>query len=291
MFNQPKYLIGFCTFSIFWESQNVEKAYKNSKFNRLNQMKPTLKIEGEYRYWEQGEGQPIIVLHGLMGDLSNFDSLFRYFSENGYKVIIPQLPLYTLPILRTNVKNLAKFVRDFLDFKQIKKAVLLGNSLGGHVALYFTKYSQRYVKALVLTGSSGLYEKSLGSTYPKRGDREYIRNKISEVFYDPAVTTDELVDTIMETISDRMKVIKILALAKSAIRHNMAEDLPEMNVPACIIWGRDDMVTPPEVAEDFNKLLPDSDIFWVEKCGHAAMMEHPELFNQILHDWFKVRGI
>jgi pimeloyl-ACP methyl ester carboxylesterase len=254
-------------------------------------MKPTLKKEGIYSYWEAGEGQPIIVLHGLMGDLSNFDGVFRFFPKHGYKVIIPQLPVYTLPIIKTNLKNIAKYVRDFLDFKDLKDVVLLGNSMGGHIALIFAKYSLKYVKAMVLTGSSGLYEKSMGSTYPKRGDKEYIRKKVEEVFYDPAIATDELVDTIMDTVNDRNKVIRTLALAKSAIRHNMADDLPIMDVPSCIIWGKNDLVTPPEVAEDFNKLLPDSDLFWIDKCGHAAMMEHPDEFNEVLLKWFKERAI
>jgi len=254
-------------------------------------MKPELKIEGDFSYWEQGEGQPIIVLHGLMGDLSNFNDLLDYFSANGYRVIIPQLPVYSLPILKTNVKNLSKFLRDFIVFKQLKDVVLLGNSLGGHIALYFTKYSSKNVKAMVLTGSSGLYEKSLGNTYPKRGDRDYIKNKVAEVFYDPNVASDELVNIIMDTISDRMKVIKILALAKSAIRHNMGDDLPHINVPSCIIWGKNDLVTPPEVALDFHKLLPDSDLYWIDKCGHAPMMEQSKEFNSILHSWFKSRNI
>ena len=254
-------------------------------------MQPTLKTEGGFSYWEQGEGQTILVLHGLMGDLSNFDGVFKYFPEQGYRVIIPRLPIYSLPVLKTNVKNLAEFVLEFLKFMELKKVILLGNSLGGHIALFFSKYYLEYVNALVLTGSSGLYEKSMGSTYPKRGNKEYIKKKVEEVFYDPAVATDELVNTIMADVNDRHKVLRTLSLAKSAIRHNMADDLPKMNVPACIIWGKNDLVTPPEVAEDFHRLLPDSDLYWVDKCGHAAMMEHPDLFNEILHNWFKERGI
>jgi 2-hydroxy-6-oxonona-2,4-dienedioate hydrolase len=69
----------------------------------------------------------------------------------------------------------------------------------------------------------------------------------------------------------------------------MAKDLPSMKTPTCIIWGENDSVTPPKVAKEFHELLPDSDLFWIEKCGHAAMMEHPDLFNEILHAWIQKR--
>lgn len=247
--------------------------------------------EGKFRYAEAGEGQPIIVLHGLMGALSNFDGVFNHFSKNGYRVIIPELPIYTLPLLKTNVRNLSKFLKEFMVFKNIDSAILLGNSLGGHIALYFTKLNLKNVDGLILAGSSGLYEKSMGDTYPKRGDYEYIKRKTEEVFYRPEVATKELVDTIFETVNDRSRVIKTLAIAKSAIRHNMAKDLPDMDTPACIIWGRNDNVTPPEVAEEFNKLLPDADLFWLDKCGHAPMMEHPDEFNAILEKWLQARNL
>ncbi|MCH2034827.1 MAG: alpha/beta hydrolase [Tenacibaculum sp.] len=250
-----------------------------------------LKREDKFTYAEAGEGKAIIVLHGLMGALSNFDATFKHFSENGYKVLIPELPLYTLPILKTNVKNLAKFLHDFIEFKQLKDVVLLGNSLGGHIALYYIKHYPQDVSALVLTGSSGLYENSMGNNYPRRGDKEFVRTKTQEVFYDKSIATDELVDQVYDVINDRNTLVKTLAIAKSAVRHNMANDLPNMSQPTCIIWGKNDTVTPPEVAEDFHKLLPDSDLFWVEKCGHAAMMEHPEEFNQILEEWFKKRNL
>lgn len=250
-----------------------------------------LKTEGKFTYAEAGEGTPIIVLHGLMGALSNFDATFQYFSKNGYKVLIPELPLYTLPLIKTNVRNLAKFLHDFIEFKQLKKAVLLGNSLGGHIALYYTKHFPEDVGSLVLTGSSGLYEKAMGDSYPKRGNYEYIEQKTKDVFYDPKIATKELIDQVYKIVNNRNSVIKTLAIAKSAIRHNMAGDLPNMDQPSCIIWGKQDNVTPPEVAEDFHKLLPDSDLFWIDKCGHAAMMERPEEFNKILHDWFLSRSI
>lgn len=247
--------------------------------------------DGKYSYVEAGEGQPIIVLHGLMGALSNFDGVLNYFSEKGYKVIIPELPIYKLPLLKTNVKNLSKFLNDFMAYKKIDKAVLLGNSLGGHIALYFTKLNPNSVAGIVLAGSSGLYEKSMGDTYPKRGNYEYIKAKVQEVFYDPEIATKEVVDGIFASVNDRVRVIKTLAIAKSAIRHNMAKDLPTMYTPACIIWGKNDPVTPPEVAVDFQKLLPNADLYWIDKCGHAPMMEHPDEFNKILENWLKERNL
>lgn len=250
-----------------------------------------LTTEGKFTYAEAGEGPTIIILHGLMGALSNFDSTFNHFSSNGYKVLIPELPLYTLPLIKTNVKNLANFLKSFLEHKKIDEAILLGNSLGGHIALYFTKHYPEKVSALVLTGSSGLYENAMGGSFPKRGNYEFIEQKARDVFYDPAIATKELVDDVFNTVNDRVKALKTLSIAKSAIRHNMAEDLPDMKQPTCLIWGKQDGVTPPEVAKDFNKLLPDSDLFWIDKCGHAAMMERPEEFNQILENWFTSRNI
>lgn len=131
----------------------------------------------------------------------------------------------------------------------------------------------------------------MGGGYTKRGDYEVIKKKAQEVFYDPAVATKEIVDEVYETVNDRNKLVKTLAIAKSAIRHNMGKDLPKLILPVCIIWGKNDTVTPPEVAIEFNQLLPNSDLFWIDKCGHAAMMEHPEEFNQILHKWLTDKNL
>ncbi len=248
-------------------------------------MKYTLKKEGDYSYLESGTGTPLIILHGLMGNLSNFDGVFDHFSDLGYQVIMPELPLYSMPILKTNVKSLSKFIKDFVKHKGLDQYILMGNSLGGHIALFHTKLNPKNVIGLVLTGSSGLYENSMGESYPKRGDYEYIKKKTQDVFYDPEIATKKVVDDVFETLNNRNRLIRTIAIAKSAIRHNMAKDLPKMNVPTCLIWGKNDTVTPPDVAEEFHKLLPNSELHWIDKCGHAPMMERPEEFNISLEPW------
>ena len=172
-----------------------------------------------------------------------------------------------------------------------KNIVLIGNSLGGHVGLIFSKLYPKLVKGIVLTGSSGLYENSMGDSYPKREDYNFIKKKTQEVFYSPEIATKEIVDEIFETVNDRKKLIKILAMAKSAIRHNMSSDLPKIINETAIIWGKNDTVTPPDVGVEFNNLMPNSELFWIDKCGHAPMMEHPHKFNKILIDWLKSKNI
>ena len=250
-----------------------------------------LKKEGKFTYSEIGEGRPIIILHGLMGGLSNFDGVIKVFSQNGYKLVLPQLPIYSQSLLNTNVKSFSKFLKDFIAFKNYKDVILLGNSLGGHIGLYYTKHFAERVSGLVITGSSGLYESAMGSGYTKRSDYNVIKAKAEEVFYDPAVATKEIVDDVFATVNDRDKLVKILAIAKSAIRHNMAKDLPKMATPTCIIWGKNDIVTPPNVAEEFHSLLPNSELYWIDKCGHAPMMEYPKRFNEILIEWLEKTGL
>lgn len=244
----------------------------------------------KFRYVESGTGQPIIILHGLMGGLSNFSGVMNHFPGKKYHVIIPELPVYSLPILDTSVKSLSNYLYKFISFRKLSDIILLGNSLGGHVGLLFIKSYPKLVKGLVLTGSSGLYENNMGDGYPKRGDYEYIKKKSEAVFFDPKIASKEIVDRVFESVNDRNKLLRTLALAKSAIRHNMANELPKIKTPTAIIWGKQDIVTPPSVAKEFHELLPNSNLYWIDKCGHAPMMEHPQKFNTILENWLEARN-
>lgn len=247
-------------------------------------MEYEVKREGGFEYIEHGEGPILLSLHGLFGALSNFKELFDYFSKK-YRVVIPIMPIYTRPVIDTNVKSLGKYVHKFITFKGFDKLHILGNSLGGHVALIYTaKYFEK-VQSMILTGSSGLYENTFGGTFPRREDYNFIKEKVAVTFYDAKHATKELVDECFELVNDRGRLVRILAIAKSAIRHNMAKELPHIHVPTCLIWGKNDIITPPEVAEEFHELLPNSELFWIDLCGHAPMMEHPQEFNTVLDEW------
>lgn len=242
------------------------------------------KRAGKFSYIEEGAGHPLILLHGLMGRLSNFNETIAHFSSR-YRVLVPALPMYELPLLKTNVRSFARHLHDFIEALGLRQVTLVGNSLGGHIALVYGKQHPERLHSVVLTGSSGLYENTMGSSFPKRRNIEYVRKKALEVFYDPHMVTDEMVEELFGIINERNKIIKTLAVAKSAIRHNMAKELPGFRMPFCIIWGADDKVTPPEVAREFHQLLPYSDLYWIEHCGHAPMMEQPAAFNAILERW------
>lgn len=249
-------------------------------------MQYNIRQHDKFRYLEEGEGEPLVLLHGLFGALSNFQDLIEYFRQH-YKVIVPMLPLFELDILHTTVGGLAKHVHKFIEARGYENVNLLGNSLGGHVALVHVLKNPQKIKSLTLTGSSGLFENAMGDTYPRRGDYEYIKKKTEVTFYDPAMASKELVDEVFEITRNRLKVIKIIALAKSAIRNNLGEELKNIKQPTLLIWGNNDTITPPFVAREFQSLIPNSELHFIDKCGHAPMMERPQEFNQILHKFLE----
>ena len=247
-------------------------------------MQYEIKQSGKFKYVMEGQGDSLILLHGLFGALSNFKDLVDFFKEK-YTVYIPMLPLYDLTNLDTSVSGLAKHVSKFIEMKNLTNVHLLGNSLGGHIALvYALKHSDR-VKTITLTGSSGLFENGMGETYPKRGDKDYIRKKVELTFYDAKSASQELVDEVYNIVNNRLKAVKIIYLAKSAIRHHLGDELQNIKQPVCLIWGKNDTITPPMVAEEFKKLLPNSELHWIDQCGHAPMMEVPTEFNAIFSEF------
>jgi pimeloyl-ACP methyl ester carboxylesterase len=237
-----------------------------------------------FKYVDEGQGPVLLLLHGLFGALSNWEGVVSRFSKN-FRVLIPMLPIYEMPIKEAGLEGLQKFVEDFVAFQKLEKMIIMGNSLGGHVALLYTLANPEKVTKLILTGSSGLFEDSMGGSYPKRGNYDYIRERVAYTFYDPNVATKDLVDEVFDTTKSIPKCMRIVAIAKSAQRHNMADQIPKITAPTLLVWGLNDTITPPIVAHEFNRLIPHSQLRFIDKCCHAPMMEHPEKFNELVEDF------
>lgn len=245
------------------------------------------KQEGRFKYIESGGGEEtLLLLHGLFGALSNFESIIAYFGGR-YNVVVPILPIMELPLRKLSVMGLVEYVADLVEYKGFEDVHVLGNSLGGHVALLYVLQHPKKVRSVILTGSSGLFESAMGTTFPKRGDKEFIRKKTQGTFYRPEVATEALIDEVYDTVNDRNKAIRVIATAKSAVRHNLGDNLNQITVPVLLVWGKDDQITPAFVGEKFHELLPDSRLFLIDECGHAPMMEHPELFNRHLEEFLQ----
>lgn len=246
----------------------------------------TIRQKDKYEYIEEGpdDGEVLLLLHGLFGTASNFDETIHYF-KNRYKIYLPILPIFEMSVRKLSVYSLMQYVREFVEYFQIKKPHIIGNSLGGHIALLYVLEYLDDVSTMTLTGSSGLYENSFGSTFPRRGDKDFIRNKINLTFYDNEIVTEEMVDEIYDITSDTRKCLSMVKTAKSAIRHNVGDQLYKITIPSLLVWGKQDTITPPFVAEEFHEKLPQARLDFIDKCGHAPMLETPEEFNKILEDF------
>lgn len=247
-------------------------------------MNYTIQEKNGFRFVDEGEGDVLLLLHGLFGALSNWDSVITTFS-NRYRVVIPLLPIYEMPLRQASLEGLVAFIEKFVVQQDLHGMTLLGNSLGGHLAILYAFKNPDQVRGLVLTGSSGLFENGMGGSFPKRGSYDYVAERVAYTFYDPAVASKELIDEVFEITSSIPKCMSIVAIAKSAQSNNVAKDLYKIQVPTLLVWGLNDTITPAEVGHEFNRLIVNSELYFIDKCCHAPMMEVPSRFNELLDDW------
>lgn len=249
-------------------------------------MKQLVHQEGKFNFIDQGQGEILLLLHGLFGALSNWDGVVRRFKDR-YRVLIPLLPINEMPLKQAGLEGLVKFVEEFVEWKELRDIAIMGNSLGGHLAIIYALNRPEYIKRLILTGSSGLFENSMGGSFPKRGNYEYIKERVEYTFYHPKTATKEYVDEVFETTTSIPKAMRIVAIAKSAQRNNMAKEIGNIKTPTLLIWGLNDTITPPMVAHEFARLIPNSKLRFIDKCCHAPMMEHPDKFGDLLEEFLQ----
>jgi 2-hydroxy-6-oxonona-2,4-dienedioate hydrolase len=228
--------------------------------------------------------QHLLLLHGMLGNPGQWDASSRAASHD-WNVMSPDLPLLEVDPGNSAIDQLAARMVHLMDRAGMDRAVVGGNSLGGHIA---TRMALRYpdrVSGLVLTGSSGLFERGMEKSVPRRPTEDYIRHKMRDVFYAPGHCTTELIRHVHGVLSDLRRVVRILRIAACAKRDSLRDLLPAVTCPALLVWGRDDLVTPPSAAVEFERLLPDARLHFLAECGHVPMVEQPEAFNTLMMEF------
>ena len=244
------------------------------------------KTSPECRWLERGEGDAVVLLHGLMGAMEHWEPTIDVLGEM-CRAIAPALPIFDPALSEPSVPELGRQIVRLLDGLGIDGAVVGGNSLGGHVALELALRRPDRVTGIILSGSSGLFERGFTRNVPHVPTADYVRTKMEEIFYDPALVTPEWVAAVRHLVTTRATALRVLQFARAAKRHNLEADLPRLAVPTLLVWGKDDRVTPADVAERFHALIPDSELVFITNCGHAPMLERPEAFTEIVEEWLR----
>ncbi|WP_312556482.1 alpha/beta fold hydrolase [Empedobacter brevis] len=230
------------------------------------------------------KNKDIILLHGLFGSLSNWEDVIKNL-EKDYNVFTPTLPLFSNQLKRNSLQSLIHFLEDYIEANHIHHPILIGNSLGGHLALLYALAHPTLVNKLILAGSSGLYENNLQASFVRIRDYNYIKNKVEEIFEAKDVVTKELVDDVFSTANTPAKALSIISIARDAKRQNLKHLLHKINQPVLLVWGKQDIVTPPDVAEEFYTHLPNARLAFIDRCGHVPMMEQPVIFNEYINQF------
>lgn len=221
----------------------------------------------------------ILIIHGLFGGLSNFEKTIIELSHS-YRVLLPRLPFFEQDGLQ-KTEQLRDYIFSFLDFIGIESNIhLLGNSLGGQLAILLYDYNPKQFSSIILTGSAGLMENSFGCTIPKRFSENYLEERVKEVFYEKTLDSS-YIQQIQSVITNHDTCLRLLKLARNSKKTNIEKALPNIKIPVYLIWGANDQITPPESAYLFKEKIQSSKLDFIDKCGHAPMMEHPKQFAHL----------
>jgi len=229
----------------------------------------------------------LMLLHGMFGQSDNWRSCAVRLARH-WRVIAPDLPVLDLPLGDTGVRSLVDHVEKLLDRESIDRVVIAGNSLGGHIALSLALRHPRRVAALVLAGSSGLFKRGFEAVVPRRPSREWVRLKIREVFFEDQHASPQLVDEVYGTVTDIRRARKIVRMAKSAKHENLGDNLHRVGCPVLLVWGKEDIITPPAIAHEFKHYIPQAELHFIPRCGHSPNIERPDELSQIVEGFLEL---
>jgi 4,5:9,10-diseco-3-hydroxy-5,9,17-trioxoandrosta-1(10),2-diene-4-oate hydrolase len=252
-------------------------------------------------YHDQGEGPVVLFVHGSGpggSGYSNFKNNFPYFSESGFRTLVPDLLGYGLSSKPTDEKYtlafLVKALHEFIQSLGVPSLSLVGNSLGGAISIQLALSHPHLVDKLVLMAPGGLEEREvymnmpgirsmLRSIFGPEGiTKEGLRKVFSKQLFDPKKVTDDIIDERYQiAITQPQEVFSTSHVP------NLAPELSKLQCPVFALWGMDDQFCPVSGARTIAEFCKKTRVLTLSECGHWVMVEHAALFNRLCVDFLR----
>jgi pimeloyl-ACP methyl ester carboxylesterase len=262
-----------------------------------------LTVEGvRLHYQELGAGHPVICIHGA-GPGASAESNFKLnagaFAEK-FRVILYDMPQYgksaKIVLTEPRLKYNARILNGFLTALAIDKAHIVGNSMGGQVAMKFgIDYPDR-LSRVVIIGSGGVTSifapspvegvKMIARYYKGSGpSRDKLRELLQTILYDASFLTEEIFEERYQASIDPETVELFGTWQPEMPRENLGPDLHKLKAKLLAIWGMDDRFGALDVGLQITRTVPDGRMHIFTKCGHWAQVEHAGEFNRLVVDF------
>lgn len=229
---------------------------------------------GNHIFLERGSGRPLIFCAGLAGSIDNIFEIGLALSES-YRFIVPYLPIYDMPLAECTIPRLGEYLETFLEDLGLEEAIFIGSSMGGGASLHYALRPGHRAKGLVLCGSSGLSTIPMQKGFLRRKDFSYVKGTVEDVFFNPATPSASMVKDVYDAIQKTDIALRFIRFTRSTANDQLHDRLHGISVPCLLVWGKQDRITPFEIAGIFQELLPDSETHYLDRCGHVPTQEHP----------------
>lgn len=245
-------------------------------------------------YFDEGEGEVVIFVHGLGGYKENWTFVLERLK--GFRTIAIDLPGFgesEKPNLDYSIDFFAEHIFKFMDVLSIDSASIVGNSMGGAIAIIFAARHPQRVKKLILVDSAGLKIRPQASVFKAPSELlrpvpEVMELMIKMLFAKPNPVAEEMLEHAVkawwgsEDWYDRASAY--MKSSKAVFKFNAEGMLEKIICPTLIIWGEKDLLIPAYVADEFHARIKGSRKIIID-AGHVPMLEEPDKFTKALEEF------
>lgn len=244
-------------------------------------------------YYEAGQGPDLIFLHGLGGEANNWAANIGFFAEKYHVYALDQIGFGNSdkPMIDYKIETFVEFLQAFMQEQNISKATLVGNSMGGWIAIDFTARHPEMVDKLVLVDAAGWHGPDAPARIPidlNPSSLAGMRRLLEYIVYNKQFITGDLVRHAFERhmqIGDGYTIQRFLAGALVGDQWEN-DKLGSIHTPTLVLWGHDDLLIPLSAGEGIQKAIPAAKLVVLNECGHIPQIEKAEEFNAELMKFF-----